>query len=340
MAVTSGGAAISCVLRSLGAGPDMPVMTNAFTLAPVPGAIASVSAQAVLVDITDDLLIDFSDLREKARRSGSRILLLSHMRGRICDMEGLTGLCGEIGLHLVEDCAHTLGARWNGIWSGRHGVAACYSTQSYKHLNSGEGGIIISDNEQLMASATVISGSYMFFDRHESVPPPSEFSMARRMQPNCSMRMDEIRAAILRPQLLDLETRCAEWTRRYRIIEQELRNCRHLGLFERHPKEQFVGSSILFSLKNAVSHQLDSFLKSCGNRGIALAWFGAPEPSGYTSRHNSWQFIGQQDCPTADRLLARLFDMRIPLAFTTADCLAVGQIVAECADHAMSDLAP
>jgi dTDP-4-amino-4,6-dideoxygalactose transaminase len=62
---------------------------------------------------------------------------------------------------VIEDCAHTMGAEWNGTPSGRHGLAACYSTQTYKHINSGEGGLITSDDPDLMARAIILSGSYM-----------------------------------------------------------------------------------------------------------------------------------------------------------------------------------
>jgi len=65
------------------------LVTNAFTLAPVPGAIASVGAVPVFVGVTEVLTIDLSDLEQKIAESGARVLLLSHMRGHICDMEAL-----------------------------------------------------------------------------------------------------------------------------------------------------------------------------------------------------------------------------------------------------------
>ena len=55
--------------------------------------------------------------------------------------------------------------------SGRHGAIGCYSTQTYKHMNSGEGGFIVSDDAELMARATILSGSYMLYGRHPAGPP-------------------------------------------------------------------------------------------------------------------------------------------------------------------------
>ena len=149
LAVASGGYAMTTALRAAGLRPGEPVLTNSFTLSPVPGAIAGAGGKPIFVETTDALVIDLDDLAVKARSSKSRFLLLSHMRGHIADMEALTALCDQSGLKLIEDCAHTMGASWNGVKSGRHGLAACYSTQTYKHINSGEGGFIVSDDAEL-----------------------------------------------------------------------------------------------------------------------------------------------------------------------------------------------
>ena len=90
LAVASGGYALATALRAVGVKPNQTVLTNAFTLAPVPGAIASINAIPLLVEVTEDLTIDFADLEAKA--SQSEVLLLSHMRGHICDMEKLLEL--------------------------------------------------------------------------------------------------------------------------------------------------------------------------------------------------------------------------------------------------------
>jgi dTDP-4-amino-4,6-dideoxygalactose transaminase len=77
------------------------VLSNCFTLAPVPGAIAHAGARPVLVDVTDDYTIDLADLERKAESSGAKTLLLSHMRGHICDMHALVGICSRYGVQLI-----------------------------------------------------------------------------------------------------------------------------------------------------------------------------------------------------------------------------------------------
>ena len=175
LAVASCGLAIQIALRAAGVGKTDRVLTNAFTLAPVPGAIAAVGGEPVLVESDEDLRLDLHDLDRKAAESGARTLLLSHMRGHLCDMDALMEVAGRRGLVLVEDCAHTMGARWDGKRSGQFGTAACFSTQTYKHMNSGEGGFLTSDDPDFMARATILSGSYMFYDRHGAGPEENAF---------------------------------------------------------------------------------------------------------------------------------------------------------------------
>ena len=107
LAVASGGYAMTTALRACGVGHGDQVLTNAFTLAPVPGAIAAVGAVPVFVGVTEGLVIDLDDLASKLDQS--RVLLLSHMRGHICDMDALMAMCDAAGVTVIEDCAHTMG---------------------------------------------------------------------------------------------------------------------------------------------------------------------------------------------------------------------------------------
>ncbi len=131
-------------------------------------------------------------------------------------MDRLMAICGAAGVTVVEDCAHTMGASWRGVPSGRHGLVGCYSTQTYKHMNSGEGGFLVTDDEDVMARAVILSGSYMLYGRHRAAPGPEAFERVKYVTPNVSGRMDNLRAAILRPQLRRLSAQCAAWNARYR----------------------------------------------------------------------------------------------------------------------------
>lgn len=325
LAVASGGYALATALRAVGVTAGDQVLTNAFTLAPVPGAIASLGAEPVFVDVTEDLVIDLEDLAAKTGQA--RVLMLSHMRGHLCDMDRLMQICDAAGITVIEDCAHTMGAAWNGVASGRHGLVGCYSCQTYKHVNSGEGGLLITDDEDVAARAIMLSGSYMLFERHLAAPDPAAFDRIKYDTPNISGRMDNLRAAILRPQLADLETQVSRWNARYRCIEAGLHDTPGLRVINRPAAETYVGSSIQFLLLDWTADKVQDVIRRCGERGVELKWFGGAEPVAFTSRYDSWRYATKQSLPKSDRILAGIVDMRVPLTFSLEDCALIARII-------------
>lgn len=325
LAVASGGYAMATALRACGIGHGDKVLTNAFTLAPVPGAIAAVGAAPVFVGVTENLTIDLDDLASKLDQAS--VLMLSHMRGHICDMDVLMKMCTSAGVTVIEDCAHTMGATWNGVPSGRWGKFGCYSTQTYKHVNSGEGGLLVSDDADGMARAIMLSGSYMLFERHRAAPPPETFAQIKYETPNISGRMDNLRAAILRPQLADLKRQCDRWNALYRVMEDGLANTSGMTLTTRPDAEGYVASSFQFLLLDWGPAAVQDVIGRCGARGVDLKWFGGAEPSGFTSRYDSWRYAASDPMPASDRILAGLIDMRLPLTFTQDDCKLIARII-------------
>ena len=325
LAVASGGYALATALRAVGVKAGDAVLSNAFTLAPVPGAIASLGAQPVFVGVTEALTIDLEDLEAKAGQA--KVLLLSHMRGHICDMDRLMEIARAHDLTVIEDCAHTMGAAWRGTPSGRHGIIGCYSTQTYKHVNSGEGGFLVTDDDEVMARAVILSGSYMLYERHRAAPPKEVFERVKYDTPNISGRMDNLRAAILRPQLAKLGSQCAAWNRRYRIVEEGLRDTPGLTLIDRPEEESYVGSSFQFLLLDWSEEKIGAVLSRCAARGVELKWFGGAEPVAFTSRYDSWRYAPPQSLPESDRILRAIMDMRLPLTFSEEDCAQIARII-------------
>lgn len=325
IAVASGGYAMGAALRALGVAPGDRVLTNAFTLAPVPGAIAAVGAVPVFVGVTEDLVIDLDDLAAKLDQA--HVLMLSHMRGHLCDMDRLMAICDDAGIRVIEDCAHTMGAAWRGVPSGRQGIFGCYSCQTYKHVNSGEGGLLVTDDAELAARAIMLSGSYMLYERHLAAPPKEVFDQIKYHTPNVSGRMDNLRAAILRPQLRDLETQVARWNALYAVVEDGLRDTPGLKVIERPEAETFVGSSIQFLLLDWSDAAVGEVIARCAARGVELKWFGGAEPAGFTSRYDSWRYAPSEPMPATDRVLRGIIDMRLPLTFSQADCALIARII-------------
>ena len=329
VALNSCGSTMFVALKAAGVQPGDAVLSNCFTLAPVPGAIAHAGARPVLVDVTDDCTIDLADLERKAAATGAKTLLLSHMRGHICDMNALLAICQRHGVQLIEDCAHTMGAGWAGKATGTWGRAGCFSLQSYKHANSGEGGLLVTDDEDIAAQAILFSGSYMLYHSHRARPGDAAFERWKYLTPNFSLRMSNLAAAVARPQLGPvLADRCRRWNERYAWVAAALGGTPHLRLPRRPAAEQYVASSIQFSLQNVPRAKIAQFIAACAILGVHIKWFGADEPVGFTSIWTHWRYFGEvQSLPQAERVLGGLCDMRLPLTLTQGDCEAIAGVI-------------
>ncbi|MEM7529162.1 MAG: aminotransferase class I/II-fold pyridoxal phosphate-dependent enzyme [Pseudomonadota bacterium] len=330
LACASGGYAMQIALRAAGIEAGDGVLSNAYTLAPVPGAIAAVGARAVLVETGSDWRIDLDDLAAKAASSAARFLLLSHMRGHIAPMDRVLEICAAHGILLIEDCAHTMGARWSGKRSGNFGAVACFSTQTYKHLNSGEGGLLTTDDAEIAARAILRSGSYMLFERHGAAPGPEAFDAHKLTTPNQSGRMDNLRAAILRTELGALPERIARWGALYAAMEAGLAGAPGVETVRLPAEEDHVGSSFQFHATGPGPEGMPAFLAACAARGVELKWFGAVEPAGFTSRYDSWRYLGEApDLRQTREVLSTTVDLRLPLTFTPDDCAVISRIIRE-----------
>ena len=328
LAVTSGGQAMQIALRAAGLKAGDKILANAYTLAPVPGAIHVAGGVPVFVETGQDWRVDIADLAAKVEESGATFFMLSHMRGHIADMDAIVEICEKHDITLIEDCAHTMGARWKGVRSGNFGRVACFSTQTYKHINSGEGGFLTTNDEELAARAVIMSGSYMLYGRHGATPSEEAFHQVRLETPNCSARLDNLRGAILRAQLPLLDDNIARWNERYRALEVGLKSVAGAQIVERAQHEAFVGSSFQFHALGVAD--IPAFVANLLKRGVELKWFGADEPVAFTSRYDSWQYF--DDLPAlvqTKQALATTLDMRVPLTFSVEDCSLIASIIAD-----------
>jgi len=327
VALNSCGASLAVALKASGVRPGDEVLMNAFTLAPVPGAIEHVGGRPIFVGITADYAIDLGDLRRVAEASSARHLLLSHMRGHIANMEQVTAAADELQLTVIEDCAHTMGASWDGTPTGRFGAIGCFSSQTFKHVNSGEGGLLVTDDEDIAARAVLLSGSYMLYEQHGAAPPAAVFERHRLDQPNLSMRMSALAAAVVTPQLELLEERAGIWNDRYGRLELALNADPRLSVPTRDQREQYVASSIQFTALGLDPSEMDAWIARCGAHGVFIKWFGRPEPVGFTSRFDHWRYADEQHLAATQAVLAGLCDMRIPLSMTHEQANQIATII-------------
>jgi dTDP-4-amino-4,6-dideoxygalactose transaminase len=331
--LNSCGSALMLLLKTTGLRPGGKVLSNAFTFGAVPSAIEHANGRAVYVESTKDHVIDVADLEVKLKENPDcRHVLISHMRGKLADMDAIKNLCDDHDAILLEDCAHSLGVFWQGEHSGHKGIACAISSQSYKMINSGEGGFLLTDDEEIAAQTAVIAGAYEGLSgKHLTVPPKQFFGDKPVMLPNYSLRMSNLAAAVIRPQIETLESRIETYNQRYYDLVDKLES--RVGDYLNIPQltpgvTRMVHDSIQFNLdERFTSEMIQDFLDDCSAHGLAVELFGHK-----TNARNfvNWGFApAEQPLPQTAKMLSRACDCRLPLMWDDEDFEDLANVIIE-----------
>jgi perosamine synthetase len=127
--------------------------SNTFMATPLAAINAGASVQFVDCN-REDLCMSFEDFEAKAEKHKPRAVFLVHIGGHIAfDTVQIAEYCAEQGIFLIEDCAHSHGAEWNGRRAGTYGDAGVYSLYATKTISTGEGGVLVSKRPEVIEFA-------------------------------------------------------------------------------------------------------------------------------------------------------------------------------------------
>lgn len=316
LAVNSCSSAIMIALRAVGAKIEEKVLVPAFTFTAVPSAIVNVGAIPTLVEINPNYRVDIDDLKWKIGPEAN-IFLLSHMRGQISNLDAITELCNKQGVTLVEDAAHGLGAWWKGKPVGSFGKVGCFSFQSAKIVNAGEGGMLTTNDPEIMAKAVILSGAYeALHEKHFWAEDLHDYFIQwRKLLPLYNMRMNEYTAAIVRPQLDTIQAKASIYREHYAYLTAKLAVSERIELPEEDARELRAPDSIQFRVKHFDLAQMKRFMEAVKKTGIPLSAFGADEENARCPWN--WGYLGNvPDVPLTRAYLAGACDMRLPSTLT------------------------
>jgi 8-amino-3,8-dideoxy-alpha-D-manno-octulosonate transaminase len=147
-AVTSGTAALKVALAALGVGPGDEVITQCFTFVATWEAIFDVGAVPVFTEIDETLNMDPPDLEKKITKK-TKVILPVHMMGAAARIDAIKAIGDRNNIPVLEDTAQAAGARLNGRHLGTFGAAGTFSFDAVKTMTTGEGGMIITDDEAI-----------------------------------------------------------------------------------------------------------------------------------------------------------------------------------------------
>jgi len=342
VALNSCGSAIMLMMKCAGLKPGDEVLSNAFTFGAVPSAIEHAGGKVVYVESNYDHVLDVNDLEKKlVAYPNAKCVLVSHMRGKVADMDAIADACKRHGAILLEDCAHSLGVRWGDKHSGHVGVAAAISSQSYKMINSGEGGFLLTDDPIIAAKAAVYAGAYEGLSaKHKTVPGPEYFKTLPVEIPNYSMRMSNLHAAVIRPQIKTLDERISKYNQRYYDLVDMLESSRVAHLINipsiTPGVSLMVHDSIQINLsKEVTEEQVQFFIEECHSHGLPVELFGAKSNA---RNFVNWKFAPAEDpLPLTAEMLKRAVDCRLPLMWEDSDFEDLANVLIESLEAAVSE---
>lgn len=334
LAVASCSAALFLSLKTLGLPRGAKVLIPAFTFAAVPSAVVHADCTPVLVEVADNYRIDMADFEAKLGDDIGAILI-SHMRGHTSDMDAIMALANERGIPVLEDAAHSLGTQWHDEKIGTIGKIGCFSFQSYKMLNAGEGGILITDDEDIIAQAIIMSGAYEHnWKKHPGVC--TRFQAWQNKLPLYNTRLGNLSAAVIRPQLGELARRVTDGLANHDYVAENLNVSPWLDVPPALAPETRAPDSIQFNLVGMTDSDVEHFTEAAQSAGIKVQVFGMSTDN--ARAFWNWHFIGEQpDLPQTRAMLMRACDVRLPARLTRDELDYVHKALTDAAATAMSE---
>jgi dTDP-4-amino-4,6-dideoxygalactose transaminase len=280
LATANGTSSLLTSLCALGVGPGDEVILPPYTFVATLNVVLAVNALPVFVDTDRETLQVDAGKIEAAITERTRAIMPVHLGGAVADLDAILAVAKKHNLPVVEDTCQSHLAEWKGRKAGTWGTTGCFSFQATKNLNSGEGGAILTDDDDLVEKC------YAFHNNSRGRKATGyTFVYAA---PGLNLRMTEFQGALLLAQMKRLEQQAStrERNAQYltgllkpipgiapaRMYEGCTRNAYHLYMF-RYQAEAFAGLT------------RDQFLKALSAEGI-------PGSSGY-KQLNKEEFIAK-----------------------------------------------
>ena len=193
--VASGTGALSCALSGFEIGPGDEVIVPGYTYIATAAAVVDVGAVPIIAEIDDSLglcPIDF----EKKITPHTKAVIPVHMQGVPCRMNAIRAVAKKHNILIIEDCCQAIGAKYNGKYCGMESDAWAWSTNFFKVITCGEGGVFFTNNADAFQSGVYQSDSGMTMWKTELPLTKEKKPFAR-----AGIRGNELSAAVLRVQL-------------------------------------------------------------------------------------------------------------------------------------------
>ena len=212
IAVTNGTHALEVMLAALDVGPGDEVIVPDATFVATASAVLFAGAMPVMVDICRDTECIDPQQVEAAITSRTKGVIAVHMGGHPADLDRLLEITRQRDLFLLEDCAHAHCSEWRGRKVGNYGAAGTFSFQQSKLMTAGEGGVIITNDDEVERKARSV---------HDCGRLPGEWFYSHFMY-GSNYRLSEWQGAVLSAQLERLDEQTARRDANGALLDQLL----------------------------------------------------------------------------------------------------------------------
>ena len=330
LAVNSCSSALFLSLKALAIEPGGKVLIPAFTFAAVPSAVVHAGGEPILVEVGENYRINVKDFDAKLSKD-IKAVMISHMRGHTSDMDAIMELCDARKIPVIEDAAHSLGTLWSGRKIGTIGRIGCFSFQSFKLINGGEGGMLVTRDPDVIARAIIMSGAYEYnWKKHPAAH--DRFHFWQNKLPLYNMRMNNLSAAVVRPQIWEVPRRVSDGRANHDYVAEILNASAWLNVPAPLDRELRAPDSIQFNLRGFESdEEAIAFQRSANEKGVSVQIFGLSEDN--ARAFWNWKFIGEQpDLKQTRAMLMRACDVRLPARLSKNDLDFIATALVEAAE--------
>lgn len=335
LAVSSCSAALFLSLKALDLPRDARVLIPGFTFAAVPSSVVHADCIPVLCEVGENYRVDMADFEAKLDDS-IQAVIISHMRGHTSDMDAIMVLCDARNIPVIEDAAHSLGTTWNGHNIGTIGKIGCFSFQSYKMINAGEGGILITDDADLAARAVIMSGAYEHNWKKHPVLQDA-FARWQNKLPLYNQRLSNLSAAVIRPQIPELARRVRDGLANHDYVAGRLNSSPWLNVPDPLGPEKRAPDSIQFNLVGMSEAEIDAYAAATEAAGVKVQIFGRSDDN--ARAFWNWQFLGDiPDLPQTRAMLMNACDVRLPVRLNRDELDVIADILLGAAEQVMAPI--
>jgi len=300
LCVNAGSAALICGLIGAGVGPGDEVIIPAYTWNATANAVVAARGIPVLAEVDESLTLDPDDVSRRITPR-TRAILPVHMRGAPADMDALTSLASDHGLVLIEDVCQAAGATYRDRLLGTFGDAGAFSLQFNKIITTGEGGVMITNREDVFELA---------IDVHDCAGSVRRGTGLPRF-PGWNFRASEIQGAVARVQLTRLDGLIAKMRANHARITERVAALPGLTLRQANDEGGDAGICLIaFAERVALAAEAVDALKAEGVEAMRIYDPDVPDLHVYTFWKPIFDALEdagrpQPDCPRTLDLLAR-----------------------------------